>query len=1031
MQRAYVTVICLLLVGALFSQEIEDLWCHELNTRGGLSAQGYNFYVFCDSQGLVWISSIKGLNRFNGHQVKSYHSDFRDSTALFGENIQSRFYEGADSYIWFCTYEAIHRYNRQQDHFEHFFVLDDKGLPVEEDYNVFHLERDSFLWLRAGRDIHRVDVSDPSRLSAAFAESRPVYTSGYFHSFVGLDENDGVRFIFSCSNEKVIGLERAEITDGRLKDIAVFFGAEDASNPELGVYQVGYESPELVWVSTNKGMARWNMSTMKLDIYPFKFSGYSYFAPEDNRHFIISFYQEGLYRFDRQTGAYQPFALRSAAEPEKPLSRAVRNVYLSKDKVLWITVPGEGLYYTHLDKRKFRAIPQAGVNESGRQYLNFLPSPDDRILLGYERGILIFNREGQQLDQLTSPDRSSVMHLFRERRTGKIMLATHTGIYTCDLDKGSFQRIPGTEGTVFLYLYQLGNGDILASSLHNKIYRIRSGKSGWEVEDIFHSDQRGAGYTTIHEDELEQIYICSNESGLAVFSYQNGELKAGRELDIRGMVYDYYEEAGDSTLWVGTSFGLVKLNKYKLDAPIRSYTINDGLPDNNVYSIIPADRESMWLSTDKGLVKFQKREACSRTFSRSDGMLSEQFRPRSAQKMDDGSIWFGGMKGITVVPPGPIRLIMDKPKLFLSEIRIDDEIPDSIVCRETGTANLNQVNALEYTYKNNTVSFYFAASDYADPLNTQLRYKLENEDEDFVMIEDGASGFARYSNLPSGNYRFVMAAINSDGVEETLEERSIRLRIEPPFWETWWFNSSLILGLLILGAAIFQYRVKQVRQKEQWKTRIAENKMSALIGQMNPHFIFNSLQSVNRYILQKDRRLASQYLGRFSGLIRMMLENSRNSRHLLEEEVKFLTLYLKVEAQRFQLPFEYEIHLTDQVDEGLKIPTMMLQPFLENAIWHGLSHKEEVGHIWVNIHQEDQLLYCRIEDDGVGRKKAAEIAMQKGKKHTSRALEIVKDRLELLFPNQRELCSIQYTDLEDPSGKPTGTRVEIRLPVSA
>lgn len=564
----------------------------------------------------------------------------------------------------------------------------------------------------------------------------------------------------------------------------------------------------------------------------------------------------------------------------------------------------------------------------------------------------------------------------------------------------------------------------------NKIYRITPGKDQWKVEDIFFSDQGGAGYTTIHEDELGQIYICSNESKIEVFSYRNKDLSVERELDVRGVVYDYYEEPFDSVLWIGTSFGLVKLNKYDLDAPIRSYTMGNGLPDNNAYSIVPEKEGSLWISTNKGLVRFQKKKERFRTFSLADGMLSEEFRPRSAQKMRDGAIWFGGMKGITVVPPGPIQLIKNKPKLFLYDLKIDDETPDSVICRETGVANLNQVKSLEYSYKNNTVSFYFAASDYADPQNTQLQYKLENEDEDFVMIEDGAAGFARYSNLPSGNYRFVMAAINSDGVEETLEQRSIRLRIQPPFWDTWWFKSSITVGILLLAALVVRYRVRQVRQKEQWKTRIAENKMSALVAQMNPHFIFNSLQSVNRYILQKDRRLASQYLGRFSGLIRMMLENSRNSRHLLEEEVKFLNLYLKVEAQRFQKPFEYEIHLADNVDEGLKIPTMMLQPFLENAIWHGLSHKEGVGHIWVNIYQENNLLYCKIEDDGVGRKKAAEIAMQKGKKHTSRALEIVKERLELLFPTQRELCSIQYTDLADDSGKPTGTRVDIRLPVS-
>jgi hypothetical protein len=398
--------------------------------------------------------------------------------------------------------------------------------------------------------------------------------------------------------------------------------------------------------------------------------------------------------------------------------------------------------------------------------------------------------------------------------------------------------------------------------------------------------------------------------------------------------------------------------------------------------------------------------------------------------MEDGSIWLGGMKGITIIPADPIRLIQDQPRLFLSQLKIDDEIPDSVICRETGVANLNQVRVLEYTYQHNTISFYFAASDYADPEGTELRYKLENEDEDFVSVENGSVGFARYSNLPSGKYRFIMEALNSDGAPESVNKRSIELRIRPPFWDTWWFKSggSVLLILAILG--VMRFRLSQVREKEQLKTRIAENKMSALIAQMNPHFIFNSLQSVNRFILQKDRRQASEYLGRFSGLIRMMLEHSRTSKHLLEDEVKFLKLYMRVESQRFQIPFEYEVEVAPNVNQGLEIPSMMLQPFVENAIWHGVSHKEGTGHIRVEIAQLEHLLFCSVEDDGVGRAKAAEIAMQKGRKHKSQAMEIVKERLDLLFPDQREYCNIRYTDLEDAAGRPAGTRVEVSLPLS-
>src|SRR6476619_5515336 len=160
--------------------------------------------------------------------------------------------------------------------------------------------------------------------------------------------------------------------------------------------------------------------------------------------------------------------------------------------------------------------------------------------------------------------------------------------------------------------------------------------------------------------------------------------------------------------------------------------------------------------------------------------------------------------------------------------------------------------------------------------------------------------------------------------------------------------------------------------------------MQALRAQMNPHFIFNSLNSINRFILQNNKAEATEYLTKFSKLIRMILNCSANATVSLAEDLEALQLYLELECLRFDNEFIYKITCDPELDtDFIRVPPMLLQPFVENAIWHGLMNKEGEGHLWININQEDSALICTITDDGIGRKKAAELTGKSGIKHKS------------------------------------------------
>ncbi|MBI1344644.1 MAG: hypothetical protein GC171_17110 [Terrimonas sp.] len=223
-----------------------------------------------------------------------------------------------------------------------------------------------------------------------------------------------------------------------------------------------------------------------------------------------------------------------------------------------------------------------------------------------------------------------------------------------------------------------------------------------------------------------------------------------------------------------------------------------------------------------------------------------------------------------------------------------------------------------------------------------------------------------------------------------------------------------------------QHQEKEVMQLHQQKSDL---EMQALRAQMNPHFIFNSLNAINMFILEKDKLQASAYLSKFSKLIRFILQNSQEAFIPLENELAALKLYLDLELLRFDKRFEYKIILDDGLDTAmLKVPPLIIQPYAENAIWHGLMHKNERGHLTIELYIKDEMLYYEITDDGIGRKEAAAIKSKSAAKHKSMGIRITTDRLLMLQQQHEKENSISVTDLTLADGSAGGTAVQIKIP---
>ena len=214
-------------------------------------------------------------------------------------------------------------------------------------------------------------------------------------------------------------------------------------------------------------------------------------------------------------------------------------------------------------------------------------------------------------------------------------------------------------------------------------------------------------------------------------------------------------------------------------------------------------------------------------------------------------------------------------------------------------------------------------------------------------------------------------------------------------------------------------------------SKSAELEMQVLRTQMNPHFIFNSLNSINRFILQNNKAQASQHLSKFSKLVRQILQNSQSTLITLENELETLELYLEMEALRFNYHFQWKIFTHPDLDiDMVKIPPLIIQPFAENAIWHGLMHKEEKGQLDIEIWRDKNDLFFKITDDGIGRKQSEALASKSATRHKSMGLRITADRISILQSSDSKTSPLNINDLVNPDGSAAGTEVIVKIPVT-
>jgi len=289
-------------------------------------------------------------------------------------------------------------------------------------------------------------------------------------------------------------------------------------------------------------------------------------------------------------------------------------------------------------------------------------------------------------------------------------------------------------------------------------------------------------------------------------------------------------------------------------------------------------------------------------------------------------------------------------------------------------------------------------------------------------------------NLRPGSYNFHMqASINETGWIEL--PASVNIKVKAPFWQQWWF--SFLIGLLTVGTTIIIYKSVQSSKKQKQKLDelnrlMNESRLMAIRAQMNPHFIFNSLNAIQESIVMQDFDTAYQYLSKFSKLLRQVLNNSEKNFITLKDEIEVNQLYMELESLRFKKSFSHTVTVSENMDtETIRFPSLLLQPFIENAIWHGLMHKQGEKKLNITFSLQNNHLVCIIEDNGIGRDRSAEIKKKKlgAQLFESKGTKLSGQRIHLLNETGHTKANIRIEDLKNENGNALGTKVILDIPL--
>ncbi len=439
---------------------------------------------------------------------------------------------------------------------------------------------------------------------------------------------------------------------------------------------------------------------------------------------------------------------------------------------------------------------------------------------------------------------------------------------------------------------------------------------------------------------------------------------------------------------------------------LRCLTCEAGIEVALLADLLASSKGLLWAAAGKQLIRlaWTERDSCrARVISAMHGLPPGNIKALDRQA---DTLWVLTDSGLAALPDGLPAAV--PARVTLEALWVNN------------TARPVQPG-LRFAFGENNLSFQLAALNFRSAGQTRYRYRLHAGD----VWQETELRLLRFFSLGEGRYRLEVQAQNEDGIWG--ESLVFPFVVKPPFYRAWQFFAGLGLLLAAGGFGAFRYRLREVQKEAAMREQIAALERSALQAQMNPHFIFNSLNSIQNFIMQNEKQQAAQYLATFARLVRDALNASVEGKITLEDEVRMLESYLSLEKLRFKNNFDYTVEVAKGTDAfDILLPPLLIQPFVENAVLHGMKNAEGRGFIRVWFEEKDDALCATVEDNGPGFS-AGKDASKTGE-HKSLGMGITRKRLALLG-GKAQAESLHIEEIIGENGEVKGTRVELRIGV--
>jgi hypothetical protein len=718
---------------------------------------------------------------------------------------------------------------------------------------------------------------------------------------------------------------------------------------------------------------------------------------DKNRQIWAGFYQGGVSLFKKTTGG-------SADSVHYLPGLSVSGVEQDREGGYWFTSLEKGVYYMASGGMLF--YDKAG-GLSSNKVLGLLPLDSAHILAGMSDGSLTsIGLSG--LTNFSHPSPTTIYKLSKGPGGSILVGCVESYIIPADYSRPAIPILAdGSKLSVKCFSCN-SKGDLWAGNYY-VLVQIDP-RTGIVIKSV----KAASRILSIYCDEAGTVWLgCSN----GLWKYKDDQfLYAGNAEPLFKNRIEDIKVGKDGTWWFATKGAGIICKRGEV---LSRLTQKTGLSSNTAKCICIDDNGTIWAGTNKGINRITALKGGGykiENYSVEDGLISDEINElvRNGQYL-----WAATNQGIAYFHIRNSSTNTSPPPIYLTELTVNRE-------------KMDYKEDLKLKYYQNFIAIQFIGLAYKRSSELRYKYRLEGLDSAWSYT---TSTSIQYTTLPYGSYVFQVYAINSDGMLSLLPA-SAHFRIAKPVWLEKWFILLVAVWILTGLFVLYKQRIKVLRERlfktAEVNRRIAEIELKALRAQMNPHFIFNCIASIQHFILKNDADSANKYLSKFSKLIRQVLINSTQEYISMDIEIQTLELYIELERMRFQSKFNYQFMIDSELDTtDIFMPPLILQPYVENAIWHGLMHLEgKTGELLFKIEKSGTFLKCTIEDNGIGRNRSLEIKGKTNSKHRSVGLSITKERLENINSIYQSNLTVEFIDKIDSKGEGTGTIVELFIPLN-